>query len=60
MVAGIGLRNPKHQGSQIVIDLMAAEYKYLHFDLRRDLTTGQSVRANLDDPTSEVSRQDFC
>jgi hypothetical protein len=55
----MGLRNPKQQRFQIVPYLMTAEYKYLPFGLRRDLTTGQSIRANLGDPTSAVSRQDF-
>ena len=59
VAAGMGLRNPKQQRFQIVPYLMTAEYKYLPFGLRRDLTPGQSVRANLGDPTSAVSRQDF-
>jgi hypothetical protein len=55
----MGLRNPKHQGFQIVLYLMAAEYKYLPSGHRRDLAAGQADRANLGDPTSALSRQDF-
>ena len=36
----MGLRNPKHQGFQIVLDLVAAEYKYLPLGLSRDLAMG--------------------